>query len=49
MKNTLYAIGFVLVLAGGMMADSASLVPTITCVALGAIAVITAEGLFKWN
>lgn len=49
MKDVIGAIGFLLILAGGMMADSVTLVPTVVCVALGGIAIIASEGLFKKN
>lgn len=47
MKDVIGAIGFLLILAGGMMADSVTLTPTIVCVMLGGVMIIISEGILK--
>lgn len=49
MKNIISSIGIMLILAGGAMADSVTLTPTIVCVMLGGVMILAAEGLFKYE
>lgn len=47
MKNALYMIGFVLVMAAGLMADSETLVPSIVCGLVAVTMIGIANSLFK--